>query len=918
MADDITKLFELTKTGGKGSAVLDWKPSPEVEEFMERIKDYALTESGVTEEGGEGIGSLLAAAKAIDKIGKGKSVKTPKFSFTDDDLTRLILGEDELGFDTTIEEPFGWEDANIRASARTNRDTGDYDASARLNLAFHGGGTVQVEEEEFSSPEPIDVPLSEVQPVAPVDDTRPLPPDRVKGFPPDRGKDFGYNPFAGGGKMGGYPQVLPYNPMPMPPRSIPYTSNDNPGQSLPTNQYLSNENSPLHALYLKHEEERAAAWEELSVEDRAGYYPMTRPPKNLAEADPARSFMPWNQSIHAPRLPGGCFVKGSEILLEDHTVKKVEDVEEGDQVHGSGKEINTVQSLLSTITGGRKLVAINEGDYFTTEDHPFMSVDGSWKSCNSKMSQEKYPELNVKQLKVGDKIRGHLFDETEVESINFKEVPFDTELYNFELDNDHTYIVNNYLMHNKRFGPPRPWWSGAWQPGRPIQRAEGGLIDQLQRPEIYGRGDDTMMMHVTPDEVRGLMSLFPGAITQNPYTGYPEAGGLGDAFKKILPVLAIAAITYFTMGTGTGPALAATGGVGGAGAAGMGGAGAAGMAAIQSGGMATTAGGLGVGMGTAAYTGAAAIPAAAGVGGGLSYGMGSQALAASGAQTGSLAGLTSTPLMHSYAAPQTGGIAATGFSGSSPAALQASMAGAETVPTAYGTYGPTTSKGFATNEAAVKAAKGPDYGDAIRRLANQANQQEEEQPPPQTPMSVEPLQRKDTGLDEIIAASAEELQSPQTPGVETSGLGLDDPSLGLGDVSDEELEEAIIGYRRGGKVDHGGMLVGPSSTLTTGGGLVVGGKMNKDGTFPVDGVHTQIHDGRGKAVQEARLNNGEVVISGGGVAGLGKLMGAPPHKETEAGADYLMQLQRKAESMNKGGTHLSPTNMRPSYGFGLS
>lgn len=903
MADDITKLFELTKTGGKGSAVLDWKPSPEVEEFMERIKDYALTESGVTEEGGEGIGSLLAAAKAIDKIGKGKSVKTPKFSFTDDDLTRLILGEDELGFDTTIEEPFGWEDANIRASARTNRDTGDYDASARLNLAFHGGGTVQVEEEKFSSPEPIDVPLSEVQPVAPVDDTRPLP--------PDRGKDFGHldykkwrNPFAGGGKMGGYPQVLPYDPMPMPPRSIPYTSNDNPGQSLPTNQYLSNENSPLHAAYLKHEEERAAAWGELSVEDRAGYYPMTRPPENLAEADPARSFMPWNQiaQLHLPRLPGGCFVKGSEILLEDHAVKKVEDVEEGDQVHGSGKEINTVQSLLSTITGGRKLVAINEGDYFTTEDHPFMSVDGSWKSCNSKMSQEKYPELNVKQLKVGDKIRGHLFDETEVESINFKEVPFDTELYNFELDNDHTYIVNNYLMHNKRFGPPRPWWSGDWQQsaGRPIHRAEGGLIDQIQRPEIYGRGDDTMMMHVTPDEVRGLMSLFPGAITQNPYTGYPEAGGLGDAFKKILPVLAIAAITYFTMGTGTGPALGAMGGTTAATAGSMGtAAGASGLLAAGAGG--TAGGWMAAGGATTAagFTGASAIPAAAGAYpamstaamssaaapysySGLSYGMGPQALTASGAQTGGITGVANTPLMHSYANPNVGS--------------QFTKAGSE----------------FMTNKT------GPDYGDAIRRLANQANQQEEEQPPPQTPMSVEPLQRKDTGLDEMIAASAEELQAPQTPGVETSGLGLDDPSLGLGDVSDEELEEAIIGYRRGGKVDHGGMLVGPSSTLTTGGGLVVGGKMNKDGTFPVDGVHTQIHDGRGKAVQEARLNNGEVVISGGGVAGLGKLMGAPPHKETEAGADYLMQLQRKAESMNKGGTHLSPTNMRPSYGFGLS
>ena len=99
MADDITKLFELTKTGGKGSAVLDWKPSPEVEEFMERIKHYALSESGITDEGGEGIGSLLAAAKAIDKIGKGKSVKTPKFSFSDDDLVKEHIDFWDSGVD---------------------------------------------------------------------------------------------------------------------------------------------------------------------------------------------------------------------------------------------------------------------------------------------------------------------------------------------------------------------------------------------------------------------------------------------------------------------------------------------------------------------------------------------------------------------------------------------------------------------------------------------------------------------------------------------------------------------------------------------------------------------------------------------------------------------------------------------------
>ena len=49
-----------------------------------------------------------------------------------------------------------------------------------------------------------------------------------------------------------------------------------------------------------------------------------------------------------------------------------------------------------------------------------------------------------------------------------------------------------------------------------------------------------------------------------------------------------------------------------------------------------------------AYIKAPPLPVATPSIGGLSYGMGPQALAASGAQTGSLGGLTNTPLMHSY------------------------------------------------------------------------------------------------------------------------------------------------------------------------------------------------------------------------------------------------------------------------------
>ena len=74
-----------------------------------------------------------------------------------------------------------------------------------------------------------------------------------------------------------------------------------------------------------------------------------------------------------------------------------------------------------------------------------------------------------------------------------------------------------------------------------------------------GRGEDKMLVHMTPGEVRGLQAIalaHGGSLTINPHTGLPEAGFL----RNILPALA------------AGIAVAATGGVGlaGLGAAGTG------------------------------------------------------------------------------------------------------------------------------------------------------------------------------------------------------------------------------------------------------------------------------------------------------------------------------------------------------------
>jgi len=58
-----------------------------------------------------------------------------------------------------------------------------------------------------------------------------------------------------------------------------------------------------------------------------------------------------------------------------------------------------------------------------------------------------------------------------------------------------------------------------------------------------GRGDDTMLVHMTPHEVGGLQALamaHGGSLTINPHTGLPEAGWLGKLLPTILGAVGMA------------------------------------------------------------------------------------------------------------------------------------------------------------------------------------------------------------------------------------------------------------------------------------------------------------------------------------------------------------------------------------------
>ena len=108
----------------------------------------------------------------------------------------------------------------------------------------------------------------------------------------------------------------------------------------------------------------------------------------------------------------------------------------------------------------------------------------------------------------------------------------------------------------------------AQQTTQPVQMAQGGMVgntmnfnpvqagnpvaQSAQGLASLGRNNDSMLMHVTPNEVAGLQGLaqqMGGSLTINPQTGLPEAGfldGIGDFLVNLLPTAAGTAVGFGT------------------------------------------------------------------------------------------------------------------------------------------------------------------------------------------------------------------------------------------------------------------------------------------------------------------------------------------------------------------------------------
>ena len=151
----------------------------------------------------------------------------------------------------------------------------------------------------------------------------------------------------------------------------------------------------------------------------------------------------------------GCFTADSQVLLEDGTTKNIQDMVAGDKCYGKDDVINAVKELKTHTSEDVPIYTVN-GDLELTGAHPILTTTG-WKSCNSVNGNNLHPELDITELTVGDMVVKCLDHEGNQETIEVTSITVDTKdnitVYNLDVTDapsgNDTYVVNNYVVHNK-------------------------------------------------------------------------------------------------------------------------------------------------------------------------------------------------------------------------------------------------------------------------------------------------------------------------------------------------------------------------------------------------------------------------------------------------------------------------------------
>lgn len=125
---------------------------------------------------------------------------------------------------------------------------------------------------------------------------------------------------------------------------------------------------------------------------------------------------------------------------------------EGETHHVIGQNNSTKEILhFKEFEVTQLIYGINGSDYFVTGGHPFLTTDG-WKCCNLETGNQYYPDIELTQLEVGDKLLKYDAEYNtyyEQEVLDMTSSLLTKTVYLLDVAGDDTYIADGYIVHNK-------------------------------------------------------------------------------------------------------------------------------------------------------------------------------------------------------------------------------------------------------------------------------------------------------------------------------------------------------------------------------------------------------------------------------------------------------------------------------------
>ena len=141
-------------------------------------------------------------------------------------------------------------------------------------------------------------------------------------------------------------------------------------------------------------------------------------------------------------------IQTSMIQAYDEWVNR----EENETQYVLGQSNNVKQILRFNEFGTTELIyGINGSDPFVTGGHPFLTTDG-WKCTNIERGNQNYPDVELTQLEIGDRLIKYDVDRNEYyeqEVLNITSSLLTKMVYLIDVGGDDTYIANGYIVHNK-------------------------------------------------------------------------------------------------------------------------------------------------------------------------------------------------------------------------------------------------------------------------------------------------------------------------------------------------------------------------------------------------------------------------------------------------------------------------------------